>query len=235
MPRVKIARKHQRRERLPTPSSDDEIPPENCVDKCPILIGKSVDLASFNFDVHSFHIEDYFVVMGWVSIVTLDKKAYPNLMKEFHQCMAYSPGSEDGQWVAKTKGFDAESGPSTLPFEGGEKMDKDGDEEDTPLPSHPRERASSHMPSSSTSDFSFTEDHYNLLNGRIDSLTTTVDDLQHTMDGLQNTAASLQHSVEGLHHSINGLTSLLQQVLASQQAIYSHLDIVFPLPPLLEN
>ncbi|KAL2517710.1 Uncharacterized protein Adt_13957 [Abeliophyllum distichum] len=75
---------------------------------------------------------------------------------------------EDGQWVAKTKGFDAESGPSTLPFEGGEKMDKDDDEEDTPLPSHPRDRPSSHMPSSSTSGFSFTEDHYNLLNGRID-------------------------------------------------------------------
>ncbi|KAL2505177.1 Uncharacterized protein Adt_20798 [Abeliophyllum distichum] len=34
---------------------------------------------------------------------------------------------EDGQWVAKTKGFDDESGPSTLPFEG-EEIDVDEDE-----------------------------------------------------------------------------------------------------------
>ncbi|KAL2540446.1 Uncharacterized protein Adt_01424 [Abeliophyllum distichum] len=34
---------------------------------------------------------------------------------------------EDGQWVAKTKGFDNESGPSTLPFEG-EEIDVDEDE-----------------------------------------------------------------------------------------------------------
>ncbi|KAL2461884.1 Uncharacterized protein Adt_45304 [Abeliophyllum distichum] len=35
---------------------------------------------------------------------------------------------EDDQWVAKSKGFDDESGPSTLPFEGGEEMDEDEDE-----------------------------------------------------------------------------------------------------------
>ncbi|KAL2475329.1 Uncharacterized protein Adt_36065 [Abeliophyllum distichum] len=38
---------------------------------------------------------------------------------------------ENGQWVAKSKGFDDESGPSTLPFEG-EDMDAD---EDAPPPS----------------------------------------------------------------------------------------------------
>ncbi|KAL2466092.1 Uncharacterized protein Adt_41943 [Abeliophyllum distichum] len=49
---------------------------------------------------------------------------------------------EDGQWVAKSKGFDDELGPYTLPFEGGEEMDKD--EDDPPL------RPRSHRPSSST-------------------------------------------------------------------------------------
>ncbi|KAL2471078.1 Uncharacterized protein Adt_39214 [Abeliophyllum distichum] len=79
-------------ERLLTPSSNDEAPPKNCVDKFSILIGKNVDLTSFTFDASSFHIEDYFISMGWVSIVTLDEKAYPNLMKEFYQDMIYSPG-----------------------------------------------------------------------------------------------------------------------------------------------
>ncbi|KAL2486887.1 Uncharacterized protein Adt_31643 [Abeliophyllum distichum] len=110
------------------------------------------------------------------------------------------------QWVAKTKGFDAESGPSTLPFERGDAMDEDDDDEDdAPPPSHPSDLPSSHMPSSFTSGFSFTKDHYNLLNGQIDSLTSTV-------DGLHNTVGSLQQSIDSL-------TLLLQQVLASQQVL----------------
>ncbi|KAL2532946.1 Uncharacterized protein Adt_06297 [Abeliophyllum distichum] len=40
---------------------------------------------------------------------------------------------ENGQWMAKSKGFDNESGPSTLPFEG-EDIHYD---EDAPLPSPP--------------------------------------------------------------------------------------------------
>ncbi|KAL2493337.1 Uncharacterized protein Adt_28965 [Abeliophyllum distichum] len=107
---------------------------------------------------------------------------------------------EDGQWIAKTKEFDAESRSSTLPFEGGEDMDKDNDEEDVPSTSHPR--LSLHRPSSSTSGFTFIEDHYNFLNGRIDSLISTVE----------------------------GLQSMIQQVLASQQVIQSRLDTVFPPP-----
>ncbi|KAL2533109.1 Uncharacterized protein Adt_06460 [Abeliophyllum distichum] len=75
---------------------------------------------------------------------------------------------ENGQWVAKSKGFDDESGPSTLPFEG-EEMDEDA----SPL-SPPRPR--SHRPSSSASDVN--EDQFNLLSGRIDSLTSTVDGMQ---------------------------------------------------------
>ncbi|KAL2517623.1 Uncharacterized protein Adt_13870 [Abeliophyllum distichum] len=76
---------------------------------------------------------------------------------------------ENGQWVAKSKGFDDELGPSTLPFKG---EDMDPDEEAPPL-SPPRPR--SHRPSSST--FGFNEDHFNLLNGRIDSITSIVDGL----------------------------------------------------------
>ncbi|KAL2542186.1 hypothetical protein Adt_03164 [Abeliophyllum distichum] len=120
----------------------------------------------------------------------------------------------NGQWVAKIKGFDVESVPSTLPFERGEAMDEDDhDEEDAPTSSHPSDLRSSHIPSS----FSFSEDHYNFLNGRIDLLTSTVNGLQHTVDGLQQ--------------SVDGLTSLHQQVLASQQALNSRFDMMFPPPP----
>ncbi|KAL2455965.1 Uncharacterized protein Adt_47007 [Abeliophyllum distichum] len=79
---------------------------------------------------------------------------------------------EDGQWVAKSKGFDDESGPSTLPFEG-EEMDVDEDE--------PPPRPRSQRPSFSTSGF--TEDHFNLLNGQIDSLTSSVEGLHNTAYG----------------------------------------------------
>ncbi|KAL2527298.1 Uncharacterized protein Adt_12352 [Abeliophyllum distichum] len=92
---------------------------------------------------------------------------------------------EDGQWVANTKEFDDESGPSTLSFDCGKEMVED---EDAPQP-----RPRSHRSSSSTSGFSFTKDHYNL---RIDSLTSTVEGLFHT--------------VENLQQSINDMTSLLQ-------------------------
>ncbi|KAL2487452.1 Uncharacterized protein Adt_32208 [Abeliophyllum distichum] len=77
---------------------------------------------------------------------------------------------KDGQWVAQSKGFDDESGPSTLPFEDGEEMDEDEDE--------PPPRPSSQRPSSFTSGF--TEDHFNLLNGWIDSLTSSIEGLHNT-------------------------------------------------------
>ncbi|KAL2470914.1 Uncharacterized protein Adt_39050 [Abeliophyllum distichum] len=99
---------------------------------------------------------------------------------------------EDGQWVAKSKGFDDESCPSTLSFEGGEEMDEDEDE--------PPLRPRSNRLTSSTSGFTFTEDYYNLLNGRVDSLTSTIESVQ----------------------------SLLHQVLASQQALHDHLSTRFP-------
>ncbi|KAL2518501.1 Uncharacterized protein Adt_14748 [Abeliophyllum distichum] len=89
-----MAAKRPRRERLPSPSSDDDAPPpKQRIDKCPIPVGKNVDLASFTFEAPSFHIEDYFVAMGWVSLVTLDEKVYPNIMKEFYKDLIFSPGS----------------------------------------------------------------------------------------------------------------------------------------------
>ncbi|KAL2513126.1 Uncharacterized protein Adt_18726 [Abeliophyllum distichum] len=123
---------------------------------------------------------------------------------------------ENGQWVAKSKGFDHESGPSTLPFEG----EDTHDEEDALSPSPPRPR--SHQSSSSTS--SFNEDHFNLLNGRIDSLASTVDDLQHAVSYLQYTAANIQTTVGGLQTSVDGITSLLH-------SLHSHLGTGFSSPP----
>ncbi|KAL2480303.1 Uncharacterized protein Adt_33269 [Abeliophyllum distichum] len=125
---------------------------------------------------------------------------------------------ENGQWVAKSKGFDDESGPSTLSFEG----EDIHDDEDVLPPSPPRPR--SHRPSSSTS--SFNEDHFNLLNGRIDSLASTVDGLQHAVSDLQNTAANIQTMVGRLQTSVDGITSLLH-------ALHFHLGTRFPLPPPL--
>ncbi|KAL2466045.1 Uncharacterized protein Adt_41896 [Abeliophyllum distichum] len=114
---------------------------------------------------------------------------------------------EDGQWVVKTKGFDTESEPSTLPFEDGEEMDEADDEENASPQSHPRDIPSSLVPSSFISSFSFTKDHYNILNGRIDSLTSTVESLQ----------------------------SMLQHVLIAKYALNSRFDTVFPPPPPPEN
>ncbi|KAL2517378.1 hypothetical protein Adt_13625 [Abeliophyllum distichum] len=94
MPRTKMTAKCPRRERLSSPSSDEEAPPpEHRIDKCPILVGKNVDLALFTFDAPSFHIEYFFVAMGWVSLITLDEKVYPNIMKEFYKDLVFSPRS----------------------------------------------------------------------------------------------------------------------------------------------
>ncbi|KAL2533006.1 Uncharacterized protein Adt_06357 [Abeliophyllum distichum] len=116
---------------------------------------------------------------------------------------------EDRHWVAKSRGFDDESGLSTLPFEGGEEMDAD---EDDPPP-----RPRSHRPSFSTSGFTSTEDHFNLINGRIDSLTSMVEGLYHTAEGLCNTMGTLQQSMDG-------------KTLVFQ-ALHSRLDSMIPPPP----
>ncbi|KAL2479597.1 Uncharacterized protein Adt_32563 [Abeliophyllum distichum] len=374
-----MAAKCPMRERLLSSSSSKEEDPQiKRFDRCPVQVGKNVDLASFTFDTPSFHIEELFVGMGWVGILTLADKVYPSLVKDFYKKMIFSSGTEitcflknkrikitrnrirslfrledggirlyitktiphieeydlveacrhvtgkhfdaparlstnqltltcrvlhniivprkehhdevnhyyiflldsillgrkldfhyimslhmncvlsstrpkalpysmiltkvfehfgisihdsvallrkatdtinistlkrmkifkeDDHWVAKSKRFDDESGPSTLPFEGGEEMDED---EDVPPP-----RPRSQRPSSSTSDF--TEDHFNLLNGRIDSLTSSVDRLHHTAEELRLTMGTLQQFVDGM-------TSLLQ-------TLHSRLDAIMPHPP----
>ncbi|KAL2533571.1 hypothetical protein Adt_06922 [Abeliophyllum distichum] len=93
MPRVKMAAKRLRRERPPSSSSEEEARQTTRIDRCPVLIGKNVDLASFTFDVPSFHIEDLFVGMGWVFILTLNDKVYPSIIKEFYKKMTFSPGT----------------------------------------------------------------------------------------------------------------------------------------------
>ncbi|KAL2491498.1 Protein kinase domain-containing protein [Abeliophyllum distichum] len=256
-----MSAKRTRGERLPSPSSSEEEDPQTKrFDRCPVLIGKNVDLGSFTFDAPFFHIEDLFVGMGWVGILTIDDKSlYPPRLfltsrgeydlvaaccrvtekyfdaptrlstnqltltcRVLHNIIAHiivpRKGHHDevnhydvflldsilfgrkldfsyimiqhmnsvlsGQWVAKSKGFDDESGPSTLPFEG-EDMDAD---EDAPPPSPPRPR--SHQPSSSTSGFN--DDHFNLLNGQIDSFTSTVDGMQLAVNDLHNTTTTIQ-------------------------------------------
>ncbi|KAL2526934.1 Uncharacterized protein Adt_11988 [Abeliophyllum distichum] len=118
---------------------------------------------------------------------------------------------ENRQCVAKSEGFDDESGPYTSPFESGEEMDE---EEDEPSP-RPRSQRSL----SSTSGF--TEDHFNLLNGHINSLTSLMEGLHHTAEGLRYTMGTLQQSVVDM-------TTLLQ-------ALHSRLDAVLPPHPPPEN
>ncbi|KAL2518164.1 hypothetical protein Adt_14411 [Abeliophyllum distichum] len=95
MPRVKMSAKRTRSERLPSPSSSEEKDPQiKRFDRCPVLIGKNVDLGSFTFDAPSFHIEDLFIRMGWVEILTLDDKVYPSLVKDFYKKMIFSLGTK---------------------------------------------------------------------------------------------------------------------------------------------
>ncbi|KAL2462327.1 hypothetical protein Adt_45747 [Abeliophyllum distichum] len=95
MPRVKISAKRSRRKRPPSSSSSEEKDPQiKRFDHCPVLLGKNVDLASFTFDAPSFHIEDFFVGMGWVGILTLNDKVNPSLVKDFYKKMTFSPGTE---------------------------------------------------------------------------------------------------------------------------------------------
>ncbi|KAL2518104.1 Uncharacterized protein Adt_14351 [Abeliophyllum distichum] len=88
-----MAAKCSRRERLPSSSSEEEAPQAARIDGCPILIGKNVDIASFTFDAPFFHIEDLFVSMGWDSILTLNDKVYPSIIKDFYKTMTFSLGT----------------------------------------------------------------------------------------------------------------------------------------------
>ncbi|KAL2487122.1 Uncharacterized protein Adt_31878 [Abeliophyllum distichum] len=90
-----MSAKRPRRERHPSPSSSEEEDPQNQrFNRCPVQVGKNVDLASFTFDAPSFHIEELFVGMGWVGILTLADKVYPSLVKCFYKNVVFSPGTE---------------------------------------------------------------------------------------------------------------------------------------------
>ncbi|KAL2470692.1 Uncharacterized protein Adt_38828 [Abeliophyllum distichum] len=55
-----MAAKRTRREMPPPSSSKEEDLQTKRIERCPVLLGKNIDLVSFTFDVHSFHIEAAF-------------------------------------------------------------------------------------------------------------------------------------------------------------------------------
>ncbi|KAL2497333.1 Uncharacterized protein Adt_22883 [Abeliophyllum distichum] len=93
MPRMKMAAKRTRRERPPSSSFEDEDPQANRIDRCPVLIGKNVDPASFTFDAPSFNIENIFIGMGRVHILNLNDKVYPSIVKDLYTKMTFSFGT----------------------------------------------------------------------------------------------------------------------------------------------
>ncbi|KAL2542832.1 Uncharacterized protein Adt_03810 [Abeliophyllum distichum] len=88
-----MAAKRSKRKRPPSLSSEEEAPQTTWIDHCPVLIDKNVDLTYFTFDVPSFHIEDLFVSMGWISILTLNDKVYLSIVKDFYKKMTFSSGT----------------------------------------------------------------------------------------------------------------------------------------------
>ncbi|KAL2505880.1 zf-RVT domain-containing protein [Abeliophyllum distichum] len=284
-----MAAKCSRREMAPSSSSEEEATQVTRIDRCPVLIGMNIDLASFTFDAPSFHIDDLSSSMGWdggirlyttktilhleeynpveacrrvtgkhfetptrlsTNQLTLIYRVLHNIIAHIivprkglldevnhydvflldsiligqkldlsyimlqHMNSVHSgtrPKRTGNGWQSPRE-FDDESGLSTLPFEGGEKMDDDDEDEPPPRPRSQR-------PSSST--FGFTEDYFNLLNGQIESLTSSV-------DGLHNTAEDLRNTMRTLQESVKGITALLQ-------TLHSRLDAVLPLHPPQEN
>ncbi|KAL2505178.1 Uncharacterized protein Adt_20799 [Abeliophyllum distichum] len=86
--------KRSRSKRPPSSSSSEEEDPQTKqIDRCPVLIGKNVDIASFTFDAPSFNIENLFVGIWWIPILTLNGKVYPTIVKNFYTKMNFSLGS----------------------------------------------------------------------------------------------------------------------------------------------
>lgn len=52
----------------------------------PILIVKNVD---FIIEASTFHVEEYFENIDWVSVATREQHAYPRLMKDFYKNIGY--------------------------------------------------------------------------------------------------------------------------------------------------
>lgn len=89
---------------------------------------------------------------------------------------------EHGQWVTHTEGFNPTSAPSRLPFDD----DKEEKADDVShFSSHLHNISGSSVFHPSTDSFTFIEDHCNLLNGRIDSLTSNIEVLGRLLQQLQ--------------------------------------------------
>ncbi|KAL2474746.1 Uncharacterized protein Adt_35482 [Abeliophyllum distichum] len=234
-----MAIKRSRRERTPSSSSKEGAPQVTRIDRYPILIGKNVDLASFTFDAHSFHIEDLFVDFSYIMLHHMDlvlsgtraktlsyemilTKVFKHFEVSFRDLVILLPKATDtiNTLTLKRMEIFKEGGRWVVKFKGFDDESEpstlpfeDGKEmdedEDDPLP-----RPRSHKPSSSTFDFTFTKDHYNNFNGWIDSLTSTVEGLHHTIEGLRNTMGTLQVSVDGMTTLLQALQSRLDAVLS---------------------
>ncbi|KAL2480792.1 Uncharacterized protein Adt_33758 [Abeliophyllum distichum] len=94
MPRMKMSAKRSKRDRPPSSSSEEEDLQEKQIESRPVFLGKNVDLVSFTFDAPSFHLEDLFSAMGWVSILALHDKVYPSIVKDFYKKIVFSLGTE---------------------------------------------------------------------------------------------------------------------------------------------
>ncbi|KAL2471886.1 hypothetical protein Adt_40022 [Abeliophyllum distichum] len=93
MPRMKMAAKRSRSERPPSSSSSEEDDPQkNGLTVVPSSSVIMSNFSSFTFDAPSFNIENLFVGMGWVPILTLNDKIYPAIVKDFYTKMNFSPG-----------------------------------------------------------------------------------------------------------------------------------------------
>lgn len=74
--------------RSPSPSSDEDMDSEPEVPVNPFKKNPNfryVDFADFTIEVSACHIEEVFENMGVVSIVALEKHAYPRLVKDFYK------------------------------------------------------------------------------------------------------------------------------------------------------
>ncbi|XP_022864691.1 uncharacterized protein LOC111384618 [Olea europaea var. sylvestris] len=103
---------------------------------------------------------------------------------------------EHGQWVAHTKGFDPTSGPSTLLFED----EAESDEEVPEVPAPASDILGSSVPPPSRECSTFTEEHYNLFHGWIDSLTSLVDGMGSLLFQMQAQQISIQDRQFEMQH-----------------------------------
>ncbi|KAL2480340.1 Uncharacterized protein Adt_33306 [Abeliophyllum distichum] len=270
MPRMKMTTKCSRRERPPSSSSSEEDDPQiKRIDRGPVLLGKNVDLASFTFDTHSFHIEELFVGMVWDGILMLNDKVYPSIVKDFYKKMAFSPGTEitcllRNKRVKITQDlirsllrlevggihlYTTKTIPHTEeynPVETCRRVTRKHFETRARLSTNQltlmclcftQHHCPYHCPSKRSFHIAFLrvarkwtkmrmshhrdqdqigrhppllaslspKDHYNMLNGRIDSLTSTTEGLHNSMVTLQDSVASMTSLLHALHSRLDAM------------------------------